>query len=139
MTLDGIENTIAAKYHTNMKGTINKRYNLHKVNFVRYADDFIVTADSEEVAKDVAELITSFLKERGLELSTEKTLVSHIDDGFDFLGWNFRKYKGKLLIKPSRKSIDKIIKNINDVIKKGKAWSQESLIRKLNPIITVWA
>jgi RNA-directed DNA polymerase len=139
MTLDGIENAIAAKYHTNMKGTINKRYNLHKVNFVRYADDFIVTADSEEVAKDVAELITSFLKERGLELSTEKTLVSHIDDGFDFLGWNFRKYKGKLLIKPSRKSIDKITKNINDVIKKGKAWSQESLIRKLNPIITGWA
>ncbi|WP_167848855.1 group II intron maturase-specific domain-containing protein [Methanolobus halotolerans] len=64
--------------------------------------------------------------------------MSHIDDGFDFLGWNFRKYKGKLLIMPSKKSIEKITKNISELIKKGKAWSQESLILKLNPIIIGW-
>ena len=140
MTLDGIENTIATKYHMNTKGIINKcRHNPHKVNFVRYADDFIVTADSVEVARDIAELIKSFLRERGLELSRDKTLISHIDDGFDFLGWNFRKYKGKLLAKPSKKSIDKITKNISEVIKKGKAWSQDFLILKLNPIIIGWA
>jgi RNA-directed DNA polymerase len=139
MTLDGIENTIAAKYHTTRKGIVNKsRHNPHKVNFVRYADDFIVTTDSEEVAKEIAETIRLFLKDRGLELSREKTLISHIDDGFDFLGWNFRKYNGKLLIKPSKKSIDKITKSISEVIKKGKAWSQDYLIRKLNPIITGW-
>jgi RNA-directed DNA polymerase len=55
-------------------------------------------------AKEVKELIKDFLNERGLELSDEKTLITHIDNGFDFLGWNFRKYNGKLLVKPSKKS-----------------------------------
>ena len=139
MTLDGIEVLIASKYYTSKTGKADKRYDRHKVNFVRYADDFIVTADSENVAKEIEELIKSFLKERGLELSESKTLISHIDDGFDFLGWNFRKYKGKLLIKPSKDSIDKITKKISDVIKRGKAWTQENLIYVLNPIMTGWA
>ena len=140
MTLDGIESAIASKYYTNKNGKTDKsRHNPHKVNFVRYADDFIVTADSEETAKEIAELIKSFLEVRGLELSEEKTLITHIDKGFDFLGWNFRKYNGKLLIKPSKKSIDKITKKISDLIKQGKAWNQEKLIGVLNPIITGWS
>lgn len=62
------------------------------VNFVRYADDFVVTAATPELALEAKELIREFLAERGLELSDEKTVVTNIDDGFDFLGWNFRKY-----------------------------------------------
>ena len=139
MTLDGIEALIASKYYTSKTGRVDKGYDIHKVNFVRYADDFIVTADSEGTAKEIEELIKSFLRKRGLELSESKTLISHIDNGFDFLGWNFRKYKGKLLIKPSRDSIDKITKKISEVIKGGKAWTQEHLISILNPIITGWA
>jgi len=68
----------------------------------------------------------------------EKTLITHIDQGFDFLGWNFRKYKGKLLIKPSSKSIGNVTQKMSDMIKKGKAWKQEDLIGALNPIITGW-
>jgi len=79
------------------------------------------------------------LKERGLELSDAKTLITHIDNGFDFLGWNFRKYNGKLLVKPSKKSIDKFTEIISITIKNGKAWKQEDLIDALNPIITGWA
>jgi len=100
--------------------------------------DFIVTAKTEEIAKEAKELIKDFLKDRGLELSDEKTLITHIDSGFDFLGWNFRKYSGKLLIKPSNKSIDKFTGKISDTIKNGKAWKQEALIDTLNPIITGW-
>ncbi len=139
MTLDGIEALIASNYYTSKYGRVDKRYDHHKVNFVRYADDFIVTVDSEEIAKEIAELIKSFLKERGLELSEGKTLISHIDDGFNFLGWNLQKYKGKLLIKPSKGSVDKITKKISDIIKRGKAWKQEELISILNPIITGWS
>lgn len=139
MALDGIEALIASNYYTSKYGRVDKRYDHHKINFVRYADDFIVTADSEETAKEIAELIKLFLKERGLELSESKTLISHIDDGFVFLGWNLRKYKGKLLIKPSKGSIDKITKKISDIIKRGKAWKQEELISILNPIITGWS
>ncbi len=141
MTLDGIEKLLADKYHTKSKsGRINNYHAAkHKVNFVRYADDFIVTAKTEEIAKEVKELIKDFLKDRGLELSDEKTLITHIDTGFNFLGWNFRKYNGKLLVKPSKKSIEKVTENISDTIKGGKAWKQKDLIGTLNPIITGWA
>ncbi|KAF5415514.1 MAG: hypothetical protein C5S48_05660 [Candidatus Methanogaster sp.] len=91
MTLDGMEKTIATKYHTSKSGKIDKgNYNYEKVNFVRYADDFFVTANSKETTEEIAELIKSFLKERGLELSEERTHITHIDDGFDFLGWTNR-------------------------------------------------
>ncbi|NOR47449.1 MAG: group II intron reverse transcriptase/maturase, partial [Methanosarcinaceae archaeon] len=88
--------------------------------------------------KEIRGLIEVFLKERGLELSMEKTLITHIDKGFDFLGWNFRKYKGKLLIKPSKKSIGNVTHKISDIIKKGKAGKQEDVISALNPVITGW-
>ena len=45
------------------------------------------------------------MQERGLSLSLEKTKVTHISEGFDFLGQNVRKYRGKLLIKPSKKNV----------------------------------
>ena len=86
-TLDGIAAIIDDKYHW------RKGYNPKKVNFVRYADDVIITADSEETASEIDEMIRQFLKDRGLELSEKKTTITHIDNGFDFLGWNFRKYK----------------------------------------------
>lgn len=140
ITLDGIEKMLADKYRNGKSGKINKELvSKYRVNFVRYADDFIVTSKSEEIAKEIRELIKFFLKDRGLELSDEKTLITHIDTGFDFLGWNFRKYNGKLLIKPSKKSIEKVTEKISDTIKKGKAWKQEALIDSLNPIITGWA
>jgi RNA-directed DNA polymerase len=140
MTLDGLEKAIASRYYVTKSGIIDKgRCNSHKVNFVRYADDFIITAESEETAKEIAVVVKGFLKGRGLELSEEKTQISHIDDGFDFLGWNFRKYKGKLLIKPSKKAIDNVTRKISVVIKRAKAWNQENLIDALNPIIIGWS
>ena len=81
MTLDGIERAIASKYYYGKKW---KSRNPKKVIFLLYADDFIVTADSEETAKEIMDLIELFLKERDLELSEEKTLITHIDEGFDF-------------------------------------------------------
>ncbi len=84
ITLDGIENKLADKYHKNRSGRIDSNHAKYKVNFCRYADDFIVTAKTEEIAKEVKELIKDFLKDRGLELSDEKTLITHIDNGFDF-------------------------------------------------------
>ena len=138
MTLDGIESLLANRYHTDKSGKVNINYNQNKIHFVRYADDFIVTADSEEIAEEIEKSIQGFLKERGLELSNEKTRITHIDDGFDFLGWSFRKYNGKLLIKSSKQSFDDVVRKISDIIKKGRTWTQERLIRMLNPIIIGW-
>ena len=81
-----------------------------------YADDFLVTAPSKEVAEEIRERIRIFLADRGLELSESKTLITHINDGFNFLGWSFRKYNGILLIKPSKESINKIVsKNVMEM------------------------
>ncbi len=95
ITLDGIENIIVDKYHRNSCGNIHcNQASKFKVNFVRYADDFIVTAKTEEIAKEVKELIKDFLKGRGLELSDEKTVITHIDSGFVNGGQKFPTFGG---------------------------------------------
>ncbi len=72
---------------------------------VRYADDFVITGASQDLLETVVRpWVEAFLAQRGLRLSPAKTRVTHIDQGFDFLGWNFRKYSGTLLIKPSKKN-----------------------------------
>jgi RNA-directed DNA polymerase len=115
-----------------------------KVNFVRYADDFIVTAASQELLEhEVKPLVEAFLKERGLELSREKTCITHSEEGFDFLGQNVRKYttgkRYKLLIKPAQKNVHAHLEKIRDSIKKHQTLSAGRLILMLNPIIRGWA
>lgn len=111
-----------------------------KVNVVRYADDFVITGISKEILEnEVKPWVESFLAVRGLQLSEEKTHIVHIDQGFDFLGWNFRKYQGKLLIKPSKKNAQAFYSKVKDVISKHKTVKQEDLIRLLNPILRGWA
>ena len=97
-----------------------------------------MTATTEETLLKIKEKLREFLKERGLEFSEEKTKIVDINDGFDFLGWNFRKYKGKLLIKPSEKSKEGISEKIKEVIKQMRSSKQSELIERLNPIITGW-
>ena len=104
MALDGLEKVIQDKYHKNSKGNIENHYRAKtKVNLVRYADDFIITANSKEIAEELKVIVSKFLSARGLMLSEEKTVITHIDNGFDFLGWTFRKFKGKLIVKPSKR------------------------------------
>src|ERR1043166_3839544 len=111
-----------------------------KVNFIRLADDFIMTGATQELLQEeVKPLVEAFLKERGLHLSPEKTVITHIADGLDFLGQHIRKYHGKLLIKPSAKSIKSLLRKVRGVIKDNKSAAAGSLICQLNPIIRGWA
>ncbi|MCZ4141746.1 group II intron reverse transcriptase/maturase, partial [Escherichia coli] len=110
------------------------------VNYVRYADDFIVTGRSKELLEqEVMPIIKDFMQERGLTLSPEKTKITHIDDGFDFLGQNVRKYNGKLLIKPSKANVATFLEKVRSAVKGNKALDQPRLIRMLNPMIRGWA
>ena len=109
-----------------------------KVHLVRYADDFVVTADKRETLDEIKTVLTEFLDQRGLSFSEEKTLITNISEGFDFLGFNIRKYNGKLLIKPSQKSQKKVIEKLHEAISKHKSASQCLLIEMLNPIIMGW-
>lgn len=138
ITLDGMEGILQKEYWTNMKGTVDRQHNKKKVYLTRYADDFVVTATTEETLLEIKERIRVFLKERGLEFSEEKTQIVDINDGFDLLGWNFRKYKNKLLIKPSEKSIANIVEKLKRIIKEMRNSKQSELIDRLNPIITGW-
>ncbi|MDD4753861.1 MAG: group II intron reverse transcriptase/maturase [Desulfitobacteriaceae bacterium] len=140
MALDGLEKVIQDKYHRNSKGNIENHYRAKtKVNLVRYADDFIITANSKEIAEEIKSIVSSFLESRGLMLSEEKTMITHIDEGFDFLGWTFRKFKGKLIVKPSKSSIKSLIRKCSAIIlKEGKASTQSELIRRLNQMIRGW-
>ncbi len=133
MVLDGLE--------TQLKRYLGvTRAKKLKINVVRYADDFVITGESKEVLdSEVKPWVEQFLAVRGLQLSPEKTHVVHIDEGFDFLGWNFRKYGGKLLIKPSKKNVKAFYRKAKEVISTNKAVTQEDLIRLLNPMLRGWA
>jgi len=110
-----------------------------KVNLVRYADDFVLTGVSRALLEDeVQPLVVRFLAERGLELAEEKTRIVHIDEGFDFLGFNVRKYHGKLLIKPAPSSIAAVKEKVGEIFGTGKTLPQGVLIRRLNPVIRGW-
>lgn len=135
MTLDGMQ-TLLSCFRPTTKD--NRRYS-PKVNLVRYADDFIITGRSRELLEiEVLPRLKKFLEERGLALSEEKTLITHIDQGFDFLGFNIRKYKGKLLTMPQKKKVNSFTQKVYKVIESNKAVSQEMLINLLNPIISGW-
>jgi RNA-directed DNA polymerase len=117
----------------------------HKVNFVRYADDFVILSSSRELLEgEVKPLVQTFLLERGLMLSDEKTKVTHVSDGFDFLGQNIRKYhhgtpNAKLLIKPSKNNVQAFVKEVRETIRGLRAATQETVIQQLNPKILGWA
>jgi RNA-directed DNA polymerase len=104
---------------------------------VRYADDFIITVKNREKAESIKTHIGEYLKERvGLTLSDEKTHITEISDGFDFLGFNFRKYDNKLLIKPSQDNVHKVLRNIKKIFRSTE--STTTIIAQLNPIIIGW-
>jgi RNA-directed DNA polymerase len=136
MVLDGMETEIMQ-----LAKEIRRRdHKKPKINLCRYADDFIVTGNNREILEqEVKPLIERFLSERGLHLSEEKTVITHINKGFDFLGWNVRKYKSKLIIKPAKKKTTAFLNRVRDTIKSKKSIAQENLITILNPIIRGWA
>jgi RNA-directed DNA polymerase len=138
MTLDGLEKLLT-EHFPRQKWKDGGKWT-PKVNLVRYADDFIITGDSKELLEnEVRPLVEQFLKERGLALSTDKTRIIHIDEGFDFLGQNLRKYDGKPLVKPSKKNTHAFMEKIRGIIETNKSVSQTVLIGQLNPVIRGWA
>lgn len=130
MALSGLERKLKSLFKRNSK-----------VHIVSYADDFIITAASKELLSAIViPVIQRFLKEVGLELSEEKSKITHINEGFNFLGCNIKKYNnGKLLIKPAKANIKSFLTEIRKVIKANYSAKTESIITILNPKIIGWA
>jgi RNA-directed DNA polymerase len=147
LVLDGLEDLLISRFGRGhgpkrSKQTLANRCQVH---FVRYADDFVITGNSKELLEnEIRPLVCDFLAERGLTLSEEKTRVTHISEGFDFLGQNVRKYRfsktnAKLLIKPSKKNLKTFLDWVWGTIRQLRTARQDLLIKTLNPKIQGWA
>jgi RNA-directed DNA polymerase len=138
--LDGLERLLQENYPagTRLK-SVGGKY--PSVNFIRYADDFVITSKSKDLLEgEVQPLVAKFLQQRGLKLSPKKTVITHVEKGFDFLGQNVRRYPdGKLRIKPSKKNVKTFLDGIRATIKAGLGMSAADLIDQLNPKIRGWA
>ena len=134
LALDGLQSKLAGLFRT------VRDARAAKVNFVRYADDFIITSSSRELLEEkIKPLVQEFMRERGLELSEKKTLITHVDDGFDFLGWTARWQGGMLLTKPAGKNVKNFLEKIRGTLRQMRTTRQEDVIDKLNPVIRGWA
>jgi len=128
MTLDGLEQAI--------KASVPRR---SRVNFIRYADDFIVTGKSKRLLQEqVLPAIQAFLNERGLALSKEKTAITHIRDGFTFLSQTFIKHGNVLHICPCKDSTLSVIRKLGNIIRKHVGAPMAALVKKLNSVIRGW-
>jgi len=129
LTLDGMEKTV--------KAAAGRK---DKVHFIRYADDFVVTGASKEILEQkVKPALTAFLTQRGLRLSEQKTVLTHISGGFDFLGHTVRKHGDTLLISPARSKVAAMRQKIGQLIHSAVGLTQEALLRPLNPRLRGWA
>jgi len=125
-----------------LKGALPRRQgNVQtKVHVIKFADDFVVTGYSKAfLEQEVQPLVERFLAERGLELSREKTRLTHIEEGFDFLGTHVRKYQGKLLCTPAKKNVHAFLTKVRRIVKTHKQAPAGYLIMQLNPVIRGWA
>ncbi len=140
IALHGMEEAIGVTY--DYRGQL-----IGKRAVVRYADDFVCFCESREDAERVQRILVEWLKVRGLTLSEEKTRIVHLTEGFDFLGFNVRHYPApqtsrtgwKLLIKPSKESVQDVQKKLKDQWDKARGGNVQLVLTKLNPIIRGWA
>ena len=134
-TLDGLQRRLAERF-----ASTPSQQRKFKVHLVRYADDFLITGTSKEFLRDqVQPLVAHFLKERGLELSHEKTRITHIEAGFDFLGQNVRRYPcGKVLTRPSSRSVKTFLTKIQETIDGSGSLMAGEMVLRLNQQIKGW-
>lgn len=135
LTLDGLERELNATCAPTK--TPASRY---QVPLIRYADDFLITGSTKELLEEeVNPVVAGFLAARGRELSPRKTRVTHIEEGFDFLGVNIRQFAGKLLTQPAKKNVKALLDKVRAEIKAHPQARAGDLIGKLTPIPRGWA
>ena len=125
IALDGMEKLLSQyekikvyKYLEKKTGRIRKyRKKSNKYGFCRYADDFLVTAQSREDIEAIKPILEQWLAERGLELNQEKTNIVHIEQGINYLGFNIRQFHGRCLIKPEKEKVKGLLLKIRQWLK----------------------
>ena len=108
------------------------------LEMVRYADDFIIAGSDLKTLCGVLPAVGSFLQERGLYLSSNKTAITSVSHGFDFFGYHFKNENGTVGTEPSAKSVSKIITVLQLEIKNHALFSETEMANRINSIIRGW-
>ncbi len=117
-----------------------RRGSNHGISLVRYADDLVVTAPTREVLETyVVPKLAAFLAEQGLQLSEAKTRIVHIDEGFDFLGFTVRRFRGVVLTRPQKEKVVQHLRTIHDYLRQHRQATPSQIIGDLGPVIRGWA
>jgi len=106
---------------------------------VRYADGLIVLCHSRDQAVEIKAQLAAWLRPRGLSFNEDKTRVVDIDTGFDFVGFNVRRYSDKLLIKPSAAAMRRIRERLRTEVRALRGANVLALVRTINPIVRGWS
>jgi RNA-directed DNA polymerase len=134
LALNGLERHITQAFPTFQGHTRTK------VHVSRCADDVIITGSSKAcLEQEVQPRVDQFLAERGLALSREKTRVTHIEEGCDFLGTCVRKYHGKLFCPPAKTNVRSFLDTLRGIVKRHKQALTGNLLMQLNPVLRGWA
>jgi RNA-directed DNA polymerase len=137
VALHGMEHAAGVRYHTD--GSWAGRPMSNSPIVVRYADDLAALCVSREQAERVKERLAEWLEPRGLAFNEDKTRIVHLDDGFDFLGFNLRRYQAKLLIKPSKAALKRHRERLSAEVRALRGANATAVIQRLNPIIRGWS
>ncbi|WP_323139033.1 group II intron maturase-specific domain-containing protein [Streptomyces mirabilis] len=137
VALHGMEEAAGVRYYTTGRDA-GSAQNGSPV-LVRYADDFVAMCTSREQAEQVKERLAAWLTLRGLAFHEDKTRIVHAESGFDFLGFNVRRYHGKLLIKPSRAAQRRIRERLSTEMVALRGANAGAVLKKINPIVRGWS
>jgi RNA-directed DNA polymerase len=137
VALHGMEKAAGVHYYTT--GTNAGKVAMGSPTVIRYADDLVALCHSRQEAIEVKARLAAWLTPRGLAFNEDKTRVVTLDEGFDFLGFNVRRYHGKLLIKPSNAAVRRIRKRLAAELRSLRGANAQAVIKRLNPIIRGWA
>ncbi|HNB73558.1 MAG TPA: group II intron reverse transcriptase/maturase [Acidobacteriota bacterium] len=141
IALDGMEAWLTTHTRTRCyqyEGKTTKQV-VPTYGFIRYADDFVITAKTKEDIEAIVPKVSEWLALRGLKLNEEKTRIGSVAEGFDFLGFNIRQYRGKCLIKPQKEKVQAKVKELKEWLRTHQNVTPEAVIQKFNPILRGWA
>lgn len=137
VALHGMEH--AAGVHYQRVGTTAAAAARDSPVLIRYADDLLALCHSRDQAEQVKARLAAWLTPRGLTFNEDKTRIVNLDEGFDFLGVNVRRYRGKLLIKPSKAAVRRIRERLRTELRSLRGSNAAAVIARLNPIVRGWA
>jgi RNA-directed DNA polymerase len=138
VALHGLEEAAGVRYYTTARSDGATKPDSPVL--VRYADDLVALCHSQAQAQQVKAKLAAWLAPRGLTFNEAKTRIVHASDGFDFLGFNVRRFRGvKLIITPSTAAIKRVRARLSTQMRTLRGGNAAGVLAAINPIVRGWA